>query len=75
MISKMRSGKVMGLNVATWLSKHHEGYEQLRVDAYAQNSANRAKGSRQAQANKPKKVTLADYPRHIQAMIGYRELV
>ena len=56
MISKMRSGDVLGLTAATWLSKNHAGYEQLRVDAYAVDSANRAKGSRKSQENRSKKL-------------------
>ena len=77
MISKMRKGSgVLGLNVATWLSANHPECEPLRAEAYQINADNRRRGSEKSQKTQShKKLTLADFPPHIQAMIGYRELV
>ena len=70
MVSKIRTGKCLGLNIVTWISLNHPEYEQLRVDAYQVNSANRAKGSKRAQLKrkkKPKAVNIS-WPAPIPAM-------
>jgi hypothetical protein len=73
MISKMRSGNgVLGLNVATWLAGAHPECEPLRAEAYQINAKNRRKGSEKSQKTQHhKKLTLADYPIHIQRFVGY----
>ena len=70
-VSKLRLGKVLGIQAARWLVARDSKYQPLLDDALDKQLEGRKRAIKKRWVETPKGVDLKSLPKHLHAMVGY----